>query len=211
MEETSPSSRSIVKQSDYTQTRSMPQVISTVHRSLGRGLYQPSYPSKSIHPPHFRIECLHPPWIRQTIARHNSTRPDKTLCQGHQLPLTTLHSPVLSRNQEISRRTLQIYPRIRASRCIRRLMWQPFQRRCKRCHLMRSTLGWHFPATTLVVLGAPTPMPLLINHRGAESLVLVIIRQPLIPRRRPRVVKGRQRIEKTRRDLEVARRALTFA
>ena len=57
-----------------------------------------------------------------------------------------------------------------------------------------------------MVLRALTLMPLLTNrHRGAQSLVLLIIRQPSIPWQRPRVVKGRQKIGKTGRRLEVAR------
>jgi len=176
---------------------------------FGTGVYQPSivHPSKYIHPHHLRIECLHPPRIRQTITRQISTRPNKMLCQGpsHQLPLTTLHSPVLFRSQEISCQSLQIYPRIRARQCIRRHIWQPFQRRCKGCHLMRISLGCHFPVMTLIVSRALTPTPLLINHRWAQSPILLIILQPLIPQQRPRVVKGRQMIERTCHGLEVAR------
>ena len=135
----------------------------------GTGVYQPSilHLTKYIHPHHLRIECLHPPRIRQTITRQNSTRPDKMLCQGHQLPLTTLHSPALSRSQEISCQSLQIYPRIRARQCIRHPIWQPFQRRGKRCHLMRSSLGCHFPVMTLIVFRVLTSASISINHPGA--------------------------------------------
>ena len=142
------------------------------------------YLSESIYPSHLRlgIEYFHLPWIWQTITRRSFIRPDKMLCEGHQHPLTTL-SPVLSHRQEI-----------------------PFQSRCKMCRLMRSTLGWHFPVATLLVLRAPTPMLLLINHhRGAQSFVLLITRRQSIPRQHPRVVKGRQRIGKTCRRLQVAK------